>query len=257
MNATRFSLALAGALAIAAPLHAQSDWNWNKAMSSGQTLQIKGINGSIKAVAVPGGEARVVAMKTAKKSDIDDVRLMVVEARGVTTICAIYPSKRGRDENTCSQNGGQSVDNNDVQVEFTVQVPRGVKLDAQSVNGGIDATGLTNDVNAETVNGNIRLSTSGLATAETVNGSITATMGRADWTSDLKFATVNGGITISFPTDIDADVSASTVNGDIETDFPLEVTGRFGPKHVSGKIGNGGRKLQLTTVNGAIALKRR
>jgi hypothetical protein len=257
MNATRFAFAVAGALAVAAPVSAQSDWNWNKPMAAGQTLQIKGINGGIKAIAVPGGEARVVAVKTAKKSDVDDVRIVVVESRGVTTICALYPNKRGRDENTCSQNGGQSVDNNDVQVEFTVQVPRGVKLDAESVNGGIEATGLTGDVRAETVNGSIRLATSGLASAESVNGSINVTMGRADWAGDLKFETVNGGITVSFPTDVNADVVASTVNGDIETDFDLTVSGRFGPKRLSGKIGTGGRKLYLDTVNGAIAIKRR
>jgi DUF4097 and DUF4098 domain-containing protein YvlB len=52
-------------------------------------------------------------------------------------------------------------------------------------------------------------------------------------------------------------VHASTVNGGISTDFPLTVQGRFGPKRLNGRIGDGGRTLSLTTVNGEIELRRR
>jgi DUF4097 and DUF4098 domain-containing protein YvlB len=68
---------------------------------------------------------------------------------------------------------------------------------------------------------------------------------------------VNGSITVTFAGDVNADVTASTVNGGINTDFPLEVRGRFGPRRVSGTIGTGGRELALSTVNGAIHLRRR
>jgi DUF4097 and DUF4098 domain-containing protein YvlB len=81
-------------------------------------------------------------------------------------------------------------------------------------------------------------------------------MGRADWTGDAEFATVNGGITLELPAGTGADVEARTVNGGIETDFPLEVRGRVSRRRMSGTIGGGGRKLTLETVNGAIHLRR-
>jgi DUF4097 and DUF4098 domain-containing protein YvlB len=90
--------------------------------------------------------------------------------------------------------------------------------------------------------------------ARTVNGSIRASMGRADWSSETEFTTVNGGITLTLPANLSAEVSAETVNGDLETDFPLTVTGKFGPRHMRGTIGNGGRYLKLSTVNGSIHL---
>ena len=37
--------------------------------------------------------------------------------------------------------------------------------------------------------------------------------------------------------------------------FPLTIQGRFGPRHLSGTIGGGGRTLQLSTVNGSIHLR--
>jgi DUF4097 and DUF4098 domain-containing protein YvlB len=54
------------------------------------------------------------------------------------------------------------------------------------------------------------------------------------------------------PAGVNADVKASTVNGGIETDFPLTVSGRFGPKNISGRIGAGGRELNIKSVNGGI-----
>ncbi|PYP64110.1 MAG: hypothetical protein DMD37_03730, partial [Gemmatimonadetes bacterium] len=70
------------------------------------------------------------------------------------------------------------------------------------------------------------------------------------------FHTVNGGITLELPATFSAEVRAETVNGDIETEFPLTVTGRFGPRHLRGTVGNGGRELDLGTVNGSIRLRK-
>jgi len=124
------------------------------------------------------------------------------------------------------------------------------------VNGDVEAEGLGDTVRAYRVNGGIRLSTKRFAEAVTVNGSIYASMGRADWTDGVDFHTVNGGITLELPASFSAEVRASTVNGDIETDFPLTVTGRFGPRHLRGTVGTGGRDLDLNTVNGSIRLRK-
>src|SRR2546430_17466229 len=66
------------------------------------------------------------------------------------------------------------------------------------------------------------------------------TLFRSNWTDGVEFTTVNGGITLDLPSDLSTEVRASTVNGDLVTDFPLLVTGKFGPRHLHGTIGNGG-----------------
>jgi DUF4097 and DUF4098 domain-containing protein YvlB len=259
MTATFRPIAAAALLLIVAAgsTAAQDTWSWNRAMAAGQTLEIKGINGAVKAQAATGNEVRVTAVKRARRSNTSEVTLQVVEHSGGVTICAVYPTPRNANRaNECrpGAGGNMSVQNNDVSVEFTVHVPRGVNFHGRSVNGEVEAVNLTGDVEATTVNGALRIITAGRARGQTVNGSIDVTMGRADW--DMSFETVNGAITLRLPENVNATVRAQTVNGGIETDFPLTVQGRFGRRSIEGTIGNGGRLLELSTVNGAITLRR-
>jgi len=243
-------------LASAAP--AQERWNWSEELRPGQVLEIKGVNGRIEAVAARGN-ASVDARKTAGRSDPDDVRLVVVRRPDGYTICAVYPTPRGaREPNECQpgDRGRNSVNNNDVRVDFTVRVPQGVRFIGRTVNGGVTATGLSAETRGHTVNGSVEISTAGVAYASSVNGSIRVDLGRADWDDALEFETVNGSITVVLPADIDTHVNASTVTGSIDSDFPLTVKGRFGPKRLSGTIGSGGRELSLGTVNGNIELRK-
>ncbi len=253
---TTIALACAATVCLPATGEAQ-DFEWNGRVDRGDRIEIKGINGEIDATFTSGSDVRVSATKKAKKSDPKDVRIEVVEHSGGVTICAVYPNDGGR-KNECKpgDDGHLSSNDNDVAVHFTVQVPAGVVLDANTVNGGVDVAGLQSDVFATTVNGGIKLSTSGLAKASTVNGSIQASIGRADWTGELDFETVNGSITVEMPADVGARVRASTVNGGMETDFPLTITGKFSNKSMNGTIGGGGRDLNLSTVNGSIRLKK-
>lgn len=253
---TRVGLA-AVALAVGAAEGRAQDFEWRGSVDRGDAVEIKGINGGIEASAASGAQVVVTAVKKGRRSDADEVRIDVVEHAGGVTLCAVYPESRGR-KNECApgDEGHLSSRDNDVQVDFRVQVPAGVRFVGSTVNGEVRAQDLDGDVVATTVNGGVDVSTRGMAKANTVNGSIRASMGRADWTGDLRLETVNGGITVELPADIGADVQASTVNGGMETDFPLTVTGKFSNRKMRGTIGGGGRGLHLKTVNGSIRLKR-
>jgi hypothetical protein len=248
---------LAGSVFDSAPGTQQAqDWDWQGSIDRGDAIEIKGINGGIKATGTSGGQVVVSAVKTGKDDDPAGVRVEVVEHSGGVTICAVYPDVKGK-KNECAPGDGGRLSNqdNDVSVKFTVQVPAGVRLVASTVNGDIEAGNLQADAAATTVNGDVKVSTTGLARATTVNGSIQASMGRADWDGTLHFNTVNGSITVNLPDGVNADVSAATVNGGMETDFPLTVSGRFSMKSMKGTIGSGGRGLEMETVNGSIQLK--
>ncbi len=255
----RASLALLLVAAAVSPAAAQDTWSWRKAVPAGRAIEIKGINGDIDAIAASGSNVEVVARKSARRSDTESERNEVVEHAGDVTIGALYPTPRGERENEClpGARGRSSNRNNDVTVDFEVRVPRGVAFTGKTVNGSVHASGLTADAIATTVNGSVRVNTTALAQAETVNGSIDVSMGRASWNDRLLFKTVNGGITLELPDELNTDVAASTVNGSLSSDWPMTVSGRWGPRHMKGKIGSGGRQLALETVNGDIELRRR
>jgi hypothetical protein len=249
-------LAAAGVL-VAAPAVQEQGFEWRGNIERGNRIEIKGVNGAIRASGSSGGRVVVTAEKKGRRSDPDEVNIEVVEHADGVTICAVYPDDDGKNVCAPGSEGRLGSHDNDVEVTFTVSVPAGVKFVGKTVNGDVEAGGLEADVAANTVNGDVSVSTTGLARANTVNGSIHAAMGRGDWTGDLSFETVNGSVTVELPGNVNADVQAATVNGGMDTDFPLTVTGRFSMKKMRGTIGSGGRELNLKTVNGSIQLKRR
>ncbi len=251
------------------PAAAQSDFRWNGRVADGKAIEIKGVNGSIRAEPASGDQVEVVAVKTARKSDPASVQVEVLQHDGGVTVCAVYPTpspNTGRRRssgddgpNVCrpGDEGRMNTRDNDVKVEFTVRVPRRVLFVARTVNGHIDARSLDERTEAYSVNGRISIATRGLAVAETVNGAIDVTMGRADWTGTLDFRTVNGSITVTLPDDVNASVRADTHNGHVSSDFPMTIgSSRRGNRRVDGTIGSGGRDLRLSTVNGQIRLKK-
>lgn len=237
------------------PRRTAEPFHWSKALEKGQTIEIKGINGSVTAEYTSGSEVVVDAERSGRRSDPEKVRIVLDENADGVTVCALYPTPVGKKPNTCDPGeGGQNVNNNDVVVKFHVLVPAGVKLAARTVNGRIEAEGLKSSITAESVNGSVSLSTTGSASASTVNGSIKADVGALD--EALEFETVNGRITVGLPEKAHADVSANTVNGSIDSEFEVAVQGKISHRRLRGTIGGGGADLRLSTVNGSIELVR-
>jgi hypothetical protein len=253
---TMFAVSLAVAVCLARGGAAQTDFRWSGQLTTGQTLEIKGVNGDIRAVPSLTTDAQVTGSKSATRSDPASVRVEVVPHGDGITICAVYPDVPGQEPNRCEPgpNSHSRTRNNDTQVRFEVQVPAGVKFVGRTVNGSVKGDALNGDAEAYTVNGSVRLSTTGLARAGTVNGSLNLDMGRADWANGAKFSTVNGGITLRLPGYLNANLRASTVNGDITSDFPITITGQVTRRNLRGTIGSGGPELTVTTVNGGISL---
>jgi hypothetical protein len=234
------------------------DFEWSLDLAAGRTLEIKGVNGWIHAEPAAGRRAEVTAVKRARRSDPEDVKIEVVPHADGVTICAVYPGPRWGRKGECAPGRGGHNDtrNNDVQVDFTVRVPAGVRLGARTVNGAVVAESLDGPVEAVTVNGSIEVSSRGPVEATTVNGSIRAEIG-ALGADDVGFTTVNGGITLKFAESVNARLRASTVNGDIETDLPVTVQGRFSRRRLEGTLGKGGPEIRAETVNGSIRLRQR
>ena len=228
------------------------DLDWSAEMEAGETLEIRGVNGSIQAVAASGSTARVTAEKDSEDSPLSSVTFEVVTHAGGVTICAVYPDVPGQPPNECVPGGGQmSVRDNDVTIEFLVQIPEGVRLVEWTVNGNVRALNVRSDVLAQTVNGVATVTTSGSAEAFTVNGNIEATIGDVAPARDLSFEAVNGNVTLTVPAAIDATVRATTVNGTMNSDFLLS---NPEPGLWTGTLGSGGSELGMSTVNGNLEL---
>jgi hypothetical protein len=234
----------------------REEFFWSGRVAPGRAVEVRSINGAIRAERANGTEVEITAVKTARRSDPSEVTVEIVEHADGLLVCAVYPTPTGSRPNECStDNYSMSTRNNDVQVEFTLRIPDGVRLDARTTNGGVEASGLTADVDVRTTNGGIRISTLGVARARTTNGAIDVTLGDLSGTDPLEFRTTNGGITLTVPGGLDANLSARTTNGSISSDLPITVQGSFGPRRLEGVIGSGGRSIVLETTNGNVRLR--
>jgi putative adhesin len=281
MNRTTIVTGLALILAAPALLAQQeygrnSDvWRWDGRVESGRWMSVFNVNGSVDFAPSTDNMVHLVAEKRSNGRQMDDIHYEVVQAGGNVTICAIW-----NDSSRCEDGGTQSVrrngnNENHSTVKITVQVPRNVRVGAHSVNGGVSVRDVgaevrANTVNggvtvrnaggkvrATTVNGGVNVNTSvGPVTAETVNGNVDARMASLQGDDDMNFKTVNGSVAIYVPARFDAKFRFDTVHGGIESDFPMTLSGRWGPRHASGTIGNGGREVRASSVNGSIELRK-
>jgi hypothetical protein len=233
-----------------------SPYEWRGAMPSGGTLEIKGVNGAVHARRASGSEVVVTATLRGRRSDPSSVRIEQVEHAGGLTFCAVYPTPSGEEANSCAPGSGGRMNTreNDVEVEFRVEVPAGVPFRGRTVNGSVRAIELDSDTDVSTVNGSVELSTTRSARARTVNGSIEARFGGA-LREDATFETVNGRIMLDVPRDLNANIEARWVSGGLDSDIPISVVGRMGRGRASGVLGSGGPTLRLSTVNGSIRIR--
>lgn len=222
-------------------------FSYDGPLRAGQTLTIRDVNGPVRVRT--GDRFSVRATKTAHRGDPNAVAIKVEPGPNGTVVCVRYAPDLNRG---CGDRSNDTHDN-DTSVAFDVTVPRGVTLDASSVNGDVD---VVNDgpSDATSVNGNVRVSGRDVRRAITVNGSVTVDI--LDRTrGELTAKTVNGAIDVTLPHGSGLTVDASTVNGDIHAPGMTATHPQYGPgASLHGTLGDGGRRLNLDSVNGSITL---
>jgi hypothetical protein len=252
-------------------------WTWQGRIERGRELRISSINGPVTVTASRDNMIHVRAEKEVRRGDVTDVAFQVVQSGGNVQVCALwYRDTCDSDGINSPRNDGDRRENRrDVKVRFTVQVPEGVRLeaetvngemsvrdvtadvDASTVNGGVEVMNVGGEVRASTVNGRVEVSTrNGPVTATTVNGDVDVKMAAIAGSEPMKFTTVNGRVRVEMPESMDADVEMETMHGSISSDYPVQLSGRFGPRHARGTIGRGGRRIELETLNGSVELRK-
>ena len=260
------------ALPAAAPATARAqDWDgdarvernaftWAGAVPAGRWIYVRNLNGPVR-VERGGDRVEVTADRRARGgADPNRVRFVVQKAGDGQSaiVCALWD-----DRGSCDERGSHYDDRGDdrrrgsVSVDFTVRVPAGVRVDVNTVNGGLEVRGVLGEVVARTVNGSVHAETGGgPVSAQTVNGSVDARMASTGDARDLDFGTINGSVNVELPPSVGAEVELSTVNGRVNTEFPVTIQGRIDPRRLRATVGDGSRRVRLHTVNGSVTLRR-
>jgi len=263
---TRFrAIPLLAVLAVAAPAGAQNRqteanaFAWDGQVAAGRRLHLYNTHGNINIEATTGRNLEVVASKSWRRGNPADVRIESVRLNsGDVAICAIWNDTNARCTETGVESPGRRVRSfsNDTDVSFTVRLPAGVHVSANTTNGSLVVASVTGEVRAHTTNGNVTAeSNDGAVVAGTTNGDIRLRMSKLP-AEGASYRTTNGSITVELPAGINANIEARTTNGSISSDFELMVTGSISPRNLRGRIGSGGPTLSFSTTNGNVRIRR-
>jgi hypothetical protein len=232
-------------------------WTWTGKVAPKQWVRIKNVNGDVEVEPAVGDSVVVVAERSGQRSHRGTVRLVAVPGdEGGVTICALW-------ENGSSHCGAQGdyepggLRHHPARVHFTVRLPRGVKVDALTMNGNVTVAGASAPVKAQTVNGQIDVRTSaGPLEATNVNGSVRAAISGFAEPGKVEVKTVKGGVTLELPARLNADLEATTVVGSVDTDFPLTASEGIVPRRFTATVGTGGRAIRVETLYGSIRVRK-
>jgi hypothetical protein len=240
------------------------------------TLEVRDIEGNITVAAYDGADVEMTVEKSLSAQNEEEMRaarrdVSLDTGDGASTIHAIvrYPNQQ-----TCGGAGGfTSHSGYHVRYDFTIRVPRTVRLQLCTINSGVVlVSGTAGDFDLSNVNGRIAMTdVAGTGSAVTVNGAVVASFVSAPQRSST-FRTVNGDVAITLPDSTSANFHMKTLNGHLLTDFAVESQpesagvireslGGLSMVRTSGfttvRAGNGGPDLTLESLNGDVRVMRR
>jgi Putative adhesin len=223
------------------------------------------INGPIRVTGGSGSEIRITVEKRIKaemRSDLEearhDVKLEITQEGNTVRLYEDNPSRHG---------DGWRRHHYSVVFECDIEVPTGVALDLQTMNGTVEVRNVSGDYRVHTMNGKVEMDgIGGTGNVETMNGSVHVAFNRNP-TRESSFHTMNGSVDVYFRSEPDADFNIETMHGGVYADFdvttlPTTVKGEISNSryvyrtggNMKVRAGKGGPQISLHTMNGSINL---
>jgi hypothetical protein len=206
-------------------------------------FSLENTNGSVRVTTWDEPRVRIEATKHAgSERALSELRVEIVAQGDRLSVRTRYPRPQWM--------GGAG------RVDYSVRVPRTARVRVGNVNGRVEVGGVGGALEASTVNGSVDVAdAAGQVEASAVNGSVEVAVARVDPAGRNRLSTTNGSVRLTLPRDAAADVEASTVNGNTACDFDL-AEARKSRRKIEGRIGNGGARFELGTVNGSARIER-
>lgn len=230
-----------------------AEWKKSYELQPGGRLEISNVNGRIEVEPGAGNTVEIVARKTARAASVEAARQVLERVEIQETVS---PSNIRLE--TKVPRGGSLFNHGSVEVHYIVRMPAGADAVLTTVNGGIEITGLSGTVEAETTNGGIKAhEVSGRVSASTTNGGVEVDLSQIS-EAGVRLSCTNGGIVVRLPALAKATISARVTNGGIDTSgLSIETSGDTSRRRLDGRLNGGGPRIDLEGTNGGIRISGR
>jgi hypothetical protein len=143
-------------------------------------------------------------------------------------------------------------------VSYELWVPVTTDLQVSSLNGSLSVDGVDGRIDLQSTNGTVSLSNvNGDVRARTSNGGVSLSLSGDRWSgAGLDAGTLNGPVEVIVSSGYSAILHASTVVGRLTSDLG-DAASRADDRTFEKRLGRGGPRLVLTTVNGPVSVRQR
>lgn len=249
-------------LALIASSAAAQDFQKSYHLSAGGNVSLRNASGNMKITGYDGDAVVVNAFREGR--DREGVQIEDLSSGNRVEIRVSYADCRY---------------NCRADVRFDVRLPRGVRLNLDQIStasGNIEVNNVvagevrlstasgdvlvketSGAIHATTASGEMRVrDASGTVSAQSASGNVEVEIARLEGTDDMKFSSASGDVNVRLPANLDAEVEMSSASGSVKTTFPLQIEDRrYGPgSRARGRVGNGSRRLRVSSASGNVSL---
>lgn len=239
-------------------------FRWTNQLPAGARVHLRNGAGDIVVKRGTGPSVVVTGSRKWRRSRPSDLHFAVTHVGGDYYVCAMWRSSgrcgptgyRGRHVNGFLTMFSLFHRSNDAEAGFVAEIPPGIVVDANTMNGTVDVDGVTSGVMARTVNGDVRaLNVAGPLSISTTNGNVTVSADSLSGTDSVHITTINGSIAAALPRATQGYFDLSVTNGSVHSDFPVQSASNSAiGRHVTGQVGASNRSIRMHTINGALSV---
>jgi hypothetical protein len=219
--------------------------NRTAAFTPGSTLTVRNFSGRVTITGTDRTDVSVAAVRRAPRERLDRIKLDVREENGGVVIEANKQDEpKRRDENV-------------VETDLTIEVPRKANLDVQTFSSPVTARDIVGTSHrVKTFSGDQQLErVTGRIDADAFSGRIQVSPA---WNAGDRFSlhTFSGGVEVQVPGSAGGPVEFKTFSGDFSSDLPLTVRSKE-KRSVHGELsGDAKGELRIQTFSGDARLRK-
>ena len=214
-------------------------------MNPNGTLKLRNFSGTVTITGASVQEVTIDAVRRATRDRLDRIKLDI-RSEGSTVI--VEANKKDP--------AAENLNNNVVETDFEIQVPRDARLDVDVFSSPVTVTGVGGRLDVKTFSGTLRLrDVASPSTTKTFSGGIELELAGHVTQPELDLETFSGAIELQMPGGAGASVELDTFNGAIKSEIPLSVRSQS-RRELKGDIGQpGSGRLRLKTFSGGVTIR--
>jgi hypothetical protein len=221
----------------------REEQNLSFELSSGATVEVTDISGSVDIETTSGGAAQVTIVRSARNRE--DLKHRQIEVQHSPSRLLV----RSKPEN------GNWWGDREIRQHISLKVPRDVSLTVRDVSGHVVSTDVTGAVDVSDVSGRVSLGRVGSGcVVRDISGGVEMTVTDLDETG-VRVSDVSGSVEIRFAGTVNASVTVRDVSGRVSVDLPgFTIQGKIDPDNYRGTVGSGGPTVEVSDVSGRVRL---